>query len=53
MLLSDENGLVPELRDLGLFEASQKSEEAVSTPLASGNKRRRGSEVFNKIHLLD
>lgn len=53
MLLSDGNGLVPELRDLGLFEASQKSAEAVSKPLASGNKRRRESEMINKIHLLD
>ena len=52
-LLSNENGLVPELRDLGLFEASQKFVEVVSKLSASGNKRRRGNEDFNKIHLLD
>lgn len=53
MLLSDENGLVTELQDLGLFEPSQTVTQPASKPLTVGNKRPRTSEGFSKIHLLD
>ena len=48
-LLSDENGIVTELKSFGLFEALQ----SVSKPLATGKKRSRENEGFSKIHGLD
>ena len=53
-LLSDNNGrVISELEDFGLFETPAKTEQMASKPLAIGSKRRRTSEGFSKMHLLD
>lgn len=47
-LLSDENGLVTELQELGLFEPSQATAEPALKPLAVGIKSPRTSEWLSE-----